>query len=484
MVKRVLMDISDDLSRIVLMEQGEAVEVYYESKREESLVGNIYVGRIENVIPTLQAAFVDIGTGKNAYLYYGKKRAVSDLEKKNRPKVGDAVLVQVEKDAVGEKGAVLTEDISFAGKFLVLLPEEEGEIGISRKIPKEEERQRIREIVHEILPKEHGVIVRTNGAGRDKAAFEKELSFLLEKWKQVKDAAYRKPPALLWQENLPVLKAARDFYAADVDTFVVNEKQAYEKLLQTGDFNGEGQPKLEYYQEDIPLFASFYLESKLEKALQKKVWLKSGGFLIIEETEACVVIDVNTGKMNGKGDLEKTIRKTNLEAAEEVAKQMRLRNLSGIIIVDFVDMVHREDRNLVTKTLEQAVAKDRMKTVVVGMTELGLMQITRKKTRPSLLRQITTKCRCCEGSGRVFSIEWTVSKMRRETESIFANTLCRSLAVKADERLLAAYAGKDGFFKKKMQEKFGAELLFYGEEGTDFGWYVLEPQEKKNSENS
>lgn len=473
-MKRVLMDISADLSRIALVENGEPIEIYYAGKQEESIVGNLYAGRIENVIPTLQAAFVDIGTGKNAYLYYGKERAVSDAEKKQKPKGGSTVLVQVEKDAVGSKGAVVTERISFAGKFLVLLPEEAGEIRISRKITQDAERERIRSIISALLPPSCGVIVRTNGKGQDRQAYEKELQILLEKWEKVQKAAYQKPPALIWQENIPVLQAVRDFYSSDVDSFLINDGKAYEMLLATGDFNGEGQPLLEWYQEKTPLFASFYLESKLEKALEQRVWLKSGGFLIIEETEACVVIDVNTGKMNGKGDLEKTIRKTNMEAAEEVAKQLRLRNLSGIIIVDFVDMVHEEDRNIVTKTLEKAVAKDRIKTVVVGMTELGLMQITRKKTRPSLLRQVTTKCRSCEGSGRVFSIEWTVSKMRRETENIFTNTIYRHIEVEADKRLLYAYLGQNEFFAVDMEKRFGGQIVVKEREGTPFGWYQIE----------
>lgn len=478
-MKRVLMDISGGLSRIVLMERGEPIEVYYESREDESLVGNIYIGRVENVIPTLQAAFVDIGTGKNAYLYYGKKRAASDEEKTNRPKVGDTVLVQVEKDAVGEKGAVLTREISFAGKFLVLLPEEAGEIGISRKITDEAERQRIRKILEDVLPEEHGVIVRTNGKGKNQAAFQAELELLLEKWNSLHQSAYRKPPEMLWRENMPALKAARDFYSADVDVFVVNDAETYRKLMETGDFNKEGQPELELYQEKIPLFSAFFVESKLEKALQKKVWLKSGGFLVIEETEACVVIDVNTGKINGKGDLEKTVRKTNLEAAEEAAKQMRLRNLSGIIIIDFVDMVHEEDRQLVTKTLEAAVAKDRIKTVVVGLTQLGLMQVTRKKTRPSLLRQITTKCRSCEGSGRVFSPEWIVAKMRRETKSILAGGMCPELQVWGERRLLSAYAGKEDWFLRQMEEEFGAAVTLCEKMDAAYGWYALERQEKR-----
>ncbi|MBP3306541.1 MAG: Rne/Rng family ribonuclease, partial [Anaerotignum sp.] len=393
-MKRVLMDISADLTRIALAENGELMELYYESKRDESLVGNIYAGRVANVMPNLQAAFVDIGVGKNGYYYYGNARAVSDAEKNlAKPKVGDTLILQVEKDAVSSKGAVLSANFSFPGKFLVLLPKDAGEIGVSRKITSSEERNRIREIVGELLPEGCGAIVRTNGEGKTREEFEKEISVLAAKAEKLKTGEFIKPPALLLQENHPVKRAARDFYAPDVDEYVVNDKNAYEELLETGDYNGENQPALKLHEEKLPLFESYFLESQSERALDEHVWLKSGGFLVIEETEACVVIDVNTGKAAGKGDLQKTILKTNLEAAEEAAKQMRLRNLSGIIIIDFIDMADPNAQKEVTKRLEAAVKKDRIKTVVVGMTELGLMQVTRKKTRPSLKRQMTTKCR-------------------------------------------------------------------------------------------
>ena len=473
------MDISADLTRIALAEDGELVELYYESKREESLVGNIYAGRVANVMPNLQAAFVDIGVGKNGYYYYGNARAVSDGEKNPaKPKAGDTLLLQVEKDAVGSKGAVLTEHFSFPGKFLVLLPGDAGDIGVSRKITSSEERSRIREMVAELLPEGCGAIVRTNGTGKTREEFEKEISLLSAKWEKLKTGAYIKPPALLLQENHPVRRAARDFYAADVDEYVVNDKTAYEELLETGDYNEENQPSLRLHGEKLPLFEAYFLESQSAKALEQHVWLKSGGFLVIEETEACVVIDVNTGKAAGRGDLQKTILKTNLEAAEEAAKQMRLRNLSGIIIIDFIDMADGAAQKEVTKRLEAAVKKDRIKTVVVGMTELGLMQVTRKKTRPSLRRQMTTKCRSCEGTGRLPSIEWTVTKMRREAESIFAHTIYNKLTVKADPRLLSAFAGQEEAYLRHLEAAFGGSILL---EGADmaFGQYEMEKEKLK-----
>ena len=473
------MDISADLTRIALAEDGELKELYYESKRDESLVGNIYAGRVANVMPNLQAAFVDFGVGKNGYYYYGNARAVSDTEKNlAKPKVGDTLILQVEKDAVSSKGAVLSANFSFPGKFLVLLPNDAGEIGVSRKITSSEERNRIREIVAELLPEDCGAIVRTNGEGKTKEEFEKEISVLAAKAEKLKTGAFIKPPALLLQENHPVKRAARDFYAPDVDEYVVNDKDAYEELLETGDYNGEKQPLLKLHGEKLPLFESYYLESQSEKALDAHVWLKSGGFLVIEETEACVVIDVNTGKAAGKGDLQKTILKTNLEAAEEAAKQMRLRNLSGIIIIDFIDMADENAQKEVTKRLEAAVKKDRIKTVVVGMTELGLMQVTRKKTRPSLKRQMTTKCRSCEGTGRLPSVEWTVTKMRREAESAFAHTIYNKLIVRADRRLLKAFAGQQDAYVKYLETEFGGSV-FLEETDLGFGQYEMEKEKQK-----
>ena len=478
-MKRVLMDISADLTRIALAENGELMELYYESKRDESLVGNIYAGRVANVMPNLQAAFVDIGVGKNGYYYYGNARAVSDAEKNlAKPKVGDTLILQVEKDAVSSKGAVLSANFSFPGKFLVLLPKDAGEIGVSRKITNSEERSRIREIVGELLPEGCGAIVRTNGEGKTREEFEKEINVLAAKAEKLKTGEFIKPPALLLQENHPVKRAARDFYAPDVDEYVVNDKNAYEELLETGDYNGENQPALKLHEEKLPLFESYFLESQSEKALDEHVWLKSGGFLVIEETEACVVIDVNTGKAAGKGDLQKTILKTNLEAAEEAAKQMRLRNLSGIIIIDFIDMADPNAQKEVTKRLEAAVKKDRIKTVVVGMTELGLMQVTRKKTRPSLKRQMTTKCRACEGTGRLPSIEWTVTKMRRETESILAHTIYNKLTVKADPRLLSAFAGQENAYVKHLEDDYGG-IIHLEKAEMGFGQYEIEKGKQK-----
>ncbi|WP_352400287.1 Rne/Rng family ribonuclease [Anaerotignum sp.] len=468
-----LLDIEEGITRVALVDDGRLVELYYETKRDESLVGNVYVGRVENVIPNLQACFVEIGSEKKGYLYYGNRRAVSDQGKNSaRPKTGDTFVVQVEKDATGTKGAVLTQSISFPGKFLVLV-KEDGEIGISRKITDGQERQRIRQVLKGILPQGYGAVVRTNGEGKTEEDYAKEIRMLLDKAEVIDKGQFRKAPSLLLQQSLPVEKAVRDFYSEAVEEFVMNNEEVYMKLLATGDFNGEHQPTLVLYQEKLPIFEEYFVESQSQKALDEKVWLKSGGFLIIEETEACVVIDVNSGKGAGRGDLEKAILKTNLEAAEEVAKQLRLRNLSGIVIIDFIDMAREENRNAVTKALEKAVEKDRIKTVVVGMTELGLMQVTRKKTRPSLSKQMTTKCRQCEGTGRMPSIEWTVTRMRREVESILANTIYTKVTVQADSRLLLAFKGQGDSYLEMLSKRFGGDVFCVNTKELGFAQYQI-----------
>lgn len=479
-MKRVLISYSPFQTAIALMENGELIELQYTSSRRTSLVGNIYLGRVEAVQPNLQAAFVQIGTEKNAYFYYGNHRAASDTEKnERRPKVGDTILVQVTKDAAGLKGAVVTDQISLIGRFLVLLPNEPGEIGISAKIQQNEERKRIHRIMEEILPSEYGVVVRTNGQGKDKEAYIEELTALLEKKKILDYAAYQKAPVLVLGEDRPWAIAVRDFFSPDLDEFVVDNRKIYQEMQHMGYFDGEGQPKLVLHQEKIPLFDSYFIESKRKKALDRKVWLKSGGFLIIEQTEALAVIDVNTGKSAGKGDLEKHNLKINLEAAKEAAAQIRLRNLSGIIIIDFIDMVDKENQLRLRRQLEDAVRKDRIKTMVVGATELGLMQLTRKKVSPPLEEQICCSCPICEGTGKKYSIDYLTGEIYREILRLFQSTIYDEILLEGERGLLCA-------FQKKMSE-MEAEFAKYGSvyiqesEFAAYGEYKLAGKKKSKN---
>ena len=397
-MNRILVDETSYGTRIGVVENGTLVELIYEKKNSLPIVGNVYAGKIMNVLPGMQACFVDIGREKNAFLYYGDDKDNNGNIVK--PKMGSDVIVQVEKAEMGAKGAVLTKRISFAGKFLVVIPGDD-KIGISKKITDSVERKRIKDIIEQLLPENYGIIVRTEGKDKSYEIYEKEIKRLVEKSEGVlSKAEYAKAPSLLYTEINGVEKVLRDLYNENIDEIVVNSSLDYETLIKLCEEKDISPKKIVMYESDVPMFENYYVASQAKAAFSKHVWLKSGGFIIIEQTEACVVIDVNTGKYNGKADLQKTILKTNLEAADEIARQLRLRNLNGMIIVDFIDMKTEENRKILQKHLEEAVAKDRLQTIVVGMTELGLMQITRKKKRQSIQQLMTRSCHCCGGSGR------------------------------------------------------------------------------------
>ena len=399
-MKRILVDSEEYGTRIGIVEDGLLVELVYEQKNSMPIVGNIYAGKIMNVLPGMQAAFVDIGQDKNAFLYYGDNK--DENGNVIRPKNGSEVLVQVEKAGVGKKGSVLTRKLSFPGKFIVVIPNDD-RIGISKKITDPEERQRIKDVVRDVLPQGYGVIVRTDGEGKSDETYKNEIERLIKRCEDVmKRAEYAKAPALLYTDANGAAKVVRDFFHRDIDEVVVNSLDDYEVLLKLCQELGIEENRIKLHNDGTPLFGSYYVEGQARAAFNRQVWLKSGGFLIIEQTEACVVIDVNTGKYTGKANLEKTILKTNLEAAEEIAHQLRLRNLNGMIIVDFIDMKQEQDRQAVQKKLEEAVAGDSLQTIVVGMTELGLMQLTRKKKRESLMHLMTKTCPHCGGSGRIY----------------------------------------------------------------------------------
>ncbi len=398
-MKRILVDSRDFGTRIGIVEDGLLVELVYEPKNSMPIVGNIYAGKIMNVLPGMQAAFVDIGREKNAFLYYGNNK--DDNGNVIKPKAGNDVIVQVEKAEIGSKGSVLTKKISFPGKFLVIIPND-NKIGISKKITDSEERQRIRDIVRGLLPDGFGAIIRTDGEGKSYEVYKKEIDRLVSISEGVLEKAeYIMAPAMLYTDVNGAEKAVRDYFHEDIDEIVVNSIEDYNTLLGLCDEFNTSADKIKLHSDKTELFGSYYVESQAKAAFNRQVWLKSGGFLIIEQTEACVVIDVNTGKYTGRADLQKTILKTNMEAALEIAHQLRLRNLNGMIIVDFIDMKSESDRRLVQKTLEEAVSKDRLQTIVVGMTELGLMQLTRKKKRQSIMQLMTKTCPVCGGTGRV-----------------------------------------------------------------------------------
>lgn len=429
MIKELIVDCDVFQTRVATLEDGDLVDLFIERTGKERIVGNIYLGRVQNVLPGMQAAFVDIGLEKNAFLYAGDILAdTSDLEfpdQTDKPviaanirdivKPGQDVLVQILKEPVGNKGARVTTHITLPGRNLVLMPTVDY-IGVSRRIEDEEERVRLRLSMEEKKPHGMGVIVRTAAINKSEEEFEADFDFLLKLWQRVsKMAKTAIPPKLLHGEESLVFRTIRDLFADDVTRILINDHDACEKIRAiVGILAPERVNDIVLFQKEEDIFDYYELETKIDKLLSRKVWLKSGGYIIIDQTEAFTIIDVNTGKYVGNDNLQETILKTNQEAAFEIARQLRLRDIGGIIIIDFIDMETQEDKELLLADFQLALRKDSTKSNVVGMTGLGLVEMTRKKIRKSLSNTLQTTCWYCKGDGRVKSAESVALEVRKK----------------------------------------------------------------------
>ncbi|WP_436407411.1 Rne/Rng family ribonuclease [Agromyces litoreus] len=395
--------------QIGVLEDDVLVEHYVARNQDASLIGNVYLGRVQNVLPSMEAAFVDIGRGRNAVLYSGEVDwdAAAENGEKNQPrrielalKPGDRVLVQVTKDPVGHKGARLTSQISLPGRYLVYVPN--GSMnGISRKLP-DTERARLKKILKEVLPENQGVIVRTAAEGATEEQLTRDVNRLVSQWKDVSATVEKvQAPALLHSEPDLLIKIVRDVFNEDFQKMIISgddARRTIEKYL--GQVAPDLLERVEAYEGERDAFDEFRISEQIDKALERKVWLPSGGSLIIDRTEAMTVIDVNTGKFVGSGgNLEETVTKNNLEAAEEIVRQLRLRDIGGIIVVDFIDMVLESNRDLVLRRLVECLSRDRTKHQVAEVTSLGLVQMTRKKLGLGLLESFSEPCEVCAGRG-------------------------------------------------------------------------------------
>ncbi|WP_443150904.1 Rne/Rng family ribonuclease [Nonomuraea sp. KM88] len=402
-----------DRTQIAVLEDGVLVEHYVNREASQSYVGNVYLGKVQNVLPSMEAAFVDIGKGRNAVLYAGEvnfdtaglegqpKRIESAL------KSGQSVLVQVTKDPIGHKGARLTSQISLPGRYLVYVPD--GSMtGISRKLP-DKERARLKSILKKVMPENAGVIVRTAAEGASEEELARDVARLSAQWENIqKKAKSASPPELLSAEPDLTIRVVRDVFNEDFTSLVVQGDDAWdtvdEYVKYVAPHLGERLSKWDAGQGDV--FESYRIDEQLAKALERKVWLPSGGSLVIDRTEAMTVVDVNTGKFTGQGgNLEETVTRNNLEAAEEIVRQLRLRDIGGIIVIDFIDMVLESNRDLVLRRMLECLARDRTKHQVAEVTSLGLVQMTRKRVGQGLLEAFSTVCDCCNGRGLIISTE-------------------------------------------------------------------------------
>lgn len=482
MDKKILVNCNNRATRVAILEAGKLVELYIERPLEHRIVGNLYKGIVANVLPGMQAAFVDIGLEKNAFLYVDDIYTDNGVRVPARTaidkllKVGEEIIVQVVKEPFGNKGARVTGQITLPGRYLVLVPGAEY-VGVSRRIESVVEKERLRRKVAKMRPPEMGLIVRTVAEGAEEEALKQDLAFLMQLWHLVLNRFQQKTaPAILYQDLALTCRIARDLFVEDFNCFLVDHEHEYEKVCEILDCFSP-QPKLKQrvslYREDEPIFERYGVEKELEKALQRQVWLKSGGYLVFDEAEALTVVDVNTGRYIGRRNLADTILRTNLEAAEEIARQIRLRDIGGIIIIDFIDMTIEDHRQKVLNKLNESIRQDRTKTYVLGLTSLGLVEMTRKKVRQDLAEVLLQHCPYCGGSGRVLTALAASTRIERELRDTLQKAPREAVLVEMHHEVASIIIGTGGGNLKKMEEDLGKHIFIRGSEDTHIEQYRI-----------
>ena len=431
MKKEIFINESMGETRIAIQEDSQLVEVYVEKLDKHRMVGNVYKGKVENVLPGMQAAFVDVGYDLNAFLPFseiGSDEYILESRKSNQTRNGkqqhrydnievdlkkdQEIFVQVIKEPFAGKGPRVTTEVALPGRLLVLVPNA-NYIGISKKIWDKYERRRLKKIAQKLRQENVGIIIRTVAEGKSEDHIENDFKQLLDTWHRIENKANREnAPSLIYEDLETASSVVRDLLTPDVEKIIIDSKRLYRKTQRyLEDISPSLLERLELYKLKSPLFESFGIESEIEKLMRPKAWLKSGAYLIIEKTEAMVVVDVNSGRFVGKKLHEENSLKINLEAAKEVARQLRLRDLSGLIVIDFIDMKYEDNRKKVYQALRKELRKDRAKVAVAPITEFGLLEMTRQRIRLSLLDSMSEECPTCHGSGRIISQETLITRI-------------------------------------------------------------------------
>jgi ribonuclease G len=469
MKKEIIINAGENETRIAITEDGRLAELFVETANKEKMVGDIYLGKVAKVMPGIKAAFIDLGLKQDGFLHFSDigsrfeeySSMIGDEEEEENEKVaevavgttagaegapreaprpaphetnggrrsrdsnrpprreinltkGQDIIVQVTKEPVGKKGVRVTSEVSLAGRFIVLLPFD-GKVGISKKISSFKERRRLRKIAQSLLPEGFGVIIRTVAEGQDDEALKKDLADLIAKWREIEaQVKTEQAPALLYKDLATTSGVIRDLFSNDVSRVVIDSKRLYKEIAAYIKYNSpEMLEKIELHKERQPIFDTYGIEKEIETTLSRKVWLKSGGYIIIEQTEAMVVIDVNSGRYAAKREQEQNSLRTDLEAAREICRQLRLRDIGGIIVCDFIDLEDEKNKRKVFEELRKEFRKDRAKVTVLPMTEFGLVQITRQRIRQSILHSFTEACPACGGTGIVQSRTTTTNQLER-----------------------------------------------------------------------
>ncbi|MBN1591724.1 MAG: Rne/Rng family ribonuclease [Candidatus Coatesbacteria bacterium] len=475
-------------TRIGILENDMLVELYVARRENMTMVGNVFKGRVSRVLPGMQAAFVDIGLERDAFLYVTdvydtmdeferlmmSSEADGDLQEeqllRTKPKSslsieqllvpGQTIVVQITKDPIGAKGARASSFIALAGRFLVLQPSMP-HVSISRRIEHEAERNRLKEVVGSLKPEGMGVIIRTLAVGHGEDEFRADIEFLNKLWHQIYKRSESAPaPSLIYSEPDPILRTVRDFFTPDVERVVIDSEEAYQRCAEYVDEMLPGMAhRVKLFVKDTPIFDEYGIESEIQRALRPKVWLRSGGFLVIDQTEALVSIDVNTGKYVGKESLEETLLNINLEATKELARQLRLRDLGGIIVIDFIDMESEKNKEHVLNALSNELRKDRSKTSITEISTLGLVEMTRKRVRESLERMLCEKCPYCGGIGRIRSRATVCYEIQREIRRVAEFSIQKEILVRAHPSVANMLQTKSKDIIMEFERTFNKRVL-------------------------
>ena len=483
MSEEILVNVTPRETRVAVVENGMLQELHLERGSRRGVVGNIYKGRVQRVMPGMQAAFVEVGLERAAFLHANdvvRPAPVDVALAEDAPpqplptpsivellRDGQEIVVQVVKDPIGTKGARLTTQISIPSRYLVLLPQSRS-IGVSARIEDESERQRLKTLVADISASHggHGYIVRTNAEGQPAEALAEDIAYLARVWNVVERRGREAAAGAIIYEDLSLpLRAVRDLIRRDVEKVRVDSRDTYDRLQA---FVAKYMPvlaeKIELYSGDRPIFDLYGVEDEIGRALDKQVPLKSGGYLVIDQTEAMTTIDVNTGSFLGQRNLEETVYRTNLEAAQAVARQLRLRNLGGIIIIDFIDMTDPEHRRQVLRTLEKSLSRDHAKTTVYDFSPLGLVEMTRKRTVESLERQLSETCPQCSGRGSVKTAETVTYEVFREITRAVRQFDAARLLVIASPKVVARITEEESAAVAELEEFLGKTIRFQADE--------------------
>lgn len=433
MASELIINVTFNEIRIAFLENGVLVEIFIEQKNGHSMVGSIYKGKVVRIVPGMDAAFIDIGLEKSAFLYVGDivlDRMMYEefddteyrIERNERIEGvledGQELIVQVSREPIGQKGTRVTSKITLPGRLLVLMPGTD-HIGVSRRIEQEDERKRLATLLKEICPVGYGIIARTASEGKSNDEFKIDLNFLVRIWESIQEKSKDvHAPRVLHQEMGIIFRIIRDLHSHNLKKIIIDDEFVYKKVAEfVKEYLSEEECEVVHFDEKDPIFEVYGIEIEIAKLLQKKIWLKSGGDIVLDYTEALTVIDVNTGRYLGKKNLEDTILRTNLEAVKEIAYQIRLRNIGGIIVIDFIDMEKKESREMVFAALVEVLKKDRIKTFAYPISEIGVVQLTRKRTRHNIVNLLSETCPNCEGCGYIKSRYTVCYEVLRELAS-------------------------------------------------------------------